>query len=99
MGFALYYPPNSSHAEDSLLIVLVLFGKTSVSVLVQSGKQNHFELWRKGFIIGNRPGPLWEALGEWSSRRELEDRRNHPPGSQKPSCQSTVSNTNNATFL
>lgn len=30
------------------------FGKTSVSI--QSGKQNHFELCRKGFFIGDLAG-------------------------------------------
>lgn len=72
MGFSPYCSLNSPPAVNSLLTVLISYGKISVSVLVQSGKQKHFELWRKGFIRGNRPGQLWKGLGDW-----------HPGGSRR----------------
>lgn len=47
--------------------------KISISALVQSEKHSHYEMWRKGFNIGNRPGPLWEGWGEWRSVGQLDD--------------------------
>lgn len=58
MEFSPYCPLKFGHAEYSLLTILVSFGKISALVLVQSEKQNHFELWRRGFIRGNRPDQL-----------------------------------------